>query len=147
MGCKIGPLTWGSDMTDSQKGRGSEGEGADSANAQPEKTFLAPRADYQDTTRRKEGWNQKAESLVIDMTGGEPRALLRVKSKTIPMTMDLPEHEHLKLLHAHKEEAKPMKFLARECMLIGLRVKEAYRQGYKVAVVGASGRIKHTIGP
>lgn len=142
----MGTLTRGSDMTDSTEGRGSERESDDGANAQPEKTFLAARADYRDTTRREEGWDKKPKPMVIDMTGGEPRQLLRVKSKTIPMTMDLPEHEHLKLLHAHKEEAKPMKFLARECLLIGLRVKEAYRQGYKVAVIGASGRVKHTIG-
>lgn len=133
-------------MSDSNKGRGSDHVIDDGEDVQPKKTLLAPRADYQDTVRREKGWDSKAEPMVIDMSGGEGVARLRIRNKTIPMTMDLPEREHLKLQQSANYESKPMKYLARECLRIGLAVKEAQRQGFECAIVGASGRIKYKIG-
>jgi len=139
-------LTWGSDMTDSTEGRGPERNGDDGDDAQPKKTSLAPRADYKDTMRQEAGWDTKPKPMDIDMSGGKGVPRLRIRNKTIPVTLDLPEREHQKLNAAATAEAKPMKYLARDCLLIGLAVKEAQRKGFKCAIVGSGGRIKYTIG-
>lgn len=68
-------------------------------------------------------------------------------TRVVPVTMELPAHEHSRLADAARAEAKPMKHLARECMAIGLLVKRAYRDGDEVGVVGPTGRVRMRIGP
>lgn len=131
-------------MADSKKTRQRASDDAEAGNTQPKK--LLARSDYEETVRRKAGFDVPAEPLVIDMSGGDPKPRLRLHSKTIPVTMDLPEHEHQKLSHASMVEAKPMKHLARDAMRIGLKVMEAIREGDQCAILGPTSRVKYRIG-
>ena len=95
--------------------------------------------------------DQGRDGRVTDMTGGpampSPRPGHPVGEggrRPIGVRLPMPPHEHDKLARASRIEVKPMVQLARECIKIGLLVKEAQRNGEEVVVM-SGGRRKMTL--
>jgi hypothetical protein len=91
------------------------------------------------------------DGKVTDMTGGAPfkakppgRPVGQGGRKPVWMKLQLPAHEHEKLARVSKIELRPMLHLVRDCIKIGLMVKEAQRNGEEVVVM-ANGRRKLTL--
>ncbi len=93
-----------------------------------------------------------SEGQVTDMTGGPPqkrrlsgRPVGESGRTFVGIKLELPLHEHEQLRSNSHTDRTSMTKLARECIRIGLVVKNAQRNGDVVAIMGPNGKRKSTL--